>query len=122
MTNIGTRLASAPMVAIFTWIWTIGSVIASAFFAFSLFPAIYGVRSGAVVQIHFRTNEKYEDSNMETTYFPNTPTYRDQHLSQQTEYFCISLRAKRSRFLSVQFATHLETGASLIQRMSDART
>ena len=82
MTKIGTRLTSAPIVAIFTWIWTIGSVIASAFFAFSLFPRIYSARSGAVVEIHFQTNEKYQDPNMEATYFPNTPTFREQHLSQ----------------------------------------
>lgn len=64
-------------VQVFTLAWTMGSLLASAYFGFLLFPKIYAERTSAVVEVHFRTGDEGS-----TVYYPNLPTYRGEFLSQ----------------------------------------
>lgn len=63
--------------AIFTWIWLIGSVLVSAYFAFMLFPKIYALRTSALVPIYFQT----ADDSQHTIYQLNSPLSRKLYLS-----------------------------------------
>jgi hypothetical protein len=61
------------IVAPFTWIWLIGSLITSAYFAFWLFPKVYAERRHAPVQVYFQTKNLSDNS---TIYYPNLEVYR----------------------------------------------
>jgi len=70
----------------FTLIWTLGSVIASAYFAFWLFPEIYAERTSAVVEVEFQSGRQLTSSEeMVLTYYPNQPTFRDKYLSELSD-------------------------------------
>jgi hypothetical protein len=71
--NIGKILSNYPgTIPLFTWIWLIGSVTAASYFAFWVFPGIVD----PVAEIYFQT--KVGNA---TIYYPNSQTYRTQHLS-----------------------------------------
>jgi hypothetical protein len=74
------------IVSRFTWVWLVGSVAASAYFAFVLFPAVYERRTSALVEVHFQTSVKTSDASIKgLVYYPNLPTFRTRHASDMTD-------------------------------------
>jgi hypothetical protein len=61
------------IVALFTWIWLIGSLITSAYFAFWLFPKVYAERRLSTVQLYFLAKDPSDNSRI---YYPNLEVFR----------------------------------------------
>jgi hypothetical protein len=54
--NLGNWFARREIVVpLFTWIWLVGSIVASAYFAFWLFPEIYENRTSSLVTVWLQT-------------------------------------------------------------------
>jgi hypothetical protein len=74
-------------VTLFTWVWLTGSLIASAYFAFWLFPEIYAARTNSIVQVWFQVKPTADDPYV---YYPNQEPWRKQYrnyLSDRTYLF-----------------------------------
>ena len=54
----------------------VGSLLASAYFAFWLFPSIYASRTTVLAIVYFQANESNN-----TVYWPNLPVFRKDHFS-----------------------------------------
>jgi len=75
------------IVTFFTVTWLVASLIASAYFAFWLFPDVYANRMNAKVQIWFQTKDP---SNGSVVYFPNLEIFRKEqlkNLSDRTHFY-----------------------------------
>ena len=71
--NIGSWFESrSSSIPVFTWLWALGSVIASSYFAFYMFPRMVEPKATIYLQTQIATN---------TVYWPNSLTYRNQFLS-----------------------------------------
>lgn len=80
--NIGLKLGqSERVIPVFTWVWALGSIVASAYFAFWLFPSVYDARTSAQVELHFQTKNPGKNNPQGTWYFPNRKTYKDTYMS-----------------------------------------
>lgn len=77
--NIGLQPAKRDsVIAIFTWVWLVGSVIVSAYFSFSLFPNTYTERSSAIVEVWFQT----QSPTGAIVYYPNEKNFRKAYLDR----------------------------------------
>lgn len=63
------RFAKVSLTFVFTIVWFVGSILASPWFAFVLWPRIYQLRTSVLVPVYFRTADGDK-----VVYFPNTPT------------------------------------------------
>jgi len=74
---------------IFKGSWLVGSVIASAIFAFWMFPEVYSNRNNSKVRVWFQTKNP---SNGTLVFFPNREIYRKEQLKNLSDekffYFC----------------------------------
>jgi hypothetical protein len=71
--NIGKTFSHHPgTITVFTWLWLLGSITTASYFAFWVFPSIVH----PAVQIYFQAKDDGEAK----TLWPNSKTYRAQHL------------------------------------------
>jgi hypothetical protein len=79
--NIGVSFSNRTgIIPIFTWTWSFGGVLASAYFAFWLFPSIYESKTSTAATVWFQCNGSSSGA-PSRVYWPNFPGFRKTYLS-----------------------------------------